>query len=100
MPNGVIWGGAVDGSNQLGAMVTWKDTATSPVGVWAATPCPVPRISRAATRDPQTRLGALAHIARAIAMATMAPILPERTGKVKPETLWNGGSEVLAHPVD
>src|SRR3989442_2133073 len=31
-PKGVIWGGAVDGSNQLGAIVTWKDTAISPAG--------------------------------------------------------------------
>src|SRR5262245_7729247 len=30
MPNGVIWGGAVEGSNQLGAMVTCQAMAASP----------------------------------------------------------------------
>src|SRR5262245_20693949 len=30
MPNGVIWGGAVDGSNQLGAMVTCQAMDASP----------------------------------------------------------------------
>ena len=40
MPNGVICGGAVDGSNQLGAMVTCQAMMASPVGVvWAAAPC-------------------------------------------------------------
>src|SRR5215470_3653535 len=32
MPNGVIWGGAVDGSNQLGAMVTCQAMVTWPEG--------------------------------------------------------------------
>src|SRR5260221_14593579 len=32
MPNGVIWGGAVEGSNQLGAMVTCHAIAASPEG--------------------------------------------------------------------
>src|SRR5262245_22779184 len=36
MPNGVIWGGAADGSNQVGAMVTCQAITASPAGVWAA----------------------------------------------------------------
>jgi hypothetical protein len=37
-----------------------------------------------------------AFIARAIAIATMAPILPERRGQVKPEPLLIGGAGVSA----
>src|SRR5215813_11116583 len=36
-PKGVICGGAVDGSNHVGAMVTWNARTTSPAG-WAAAP--------------------------------------------------------------
>ena len=40
MPKGVICGGAVDGSNQVGAIVTCQATITSPAGaVWAAAFC-------------------------------------------------------------
>src|SRR5437867_9075341 len=35
-PNGVICGGAVDGSNQVGAMVTWKAITAWPAGCCAA----------------------------------------------------------------
>ena len=37
MPNGVICGGAVEGSNQLGAIVTCQAMEACPAGVWAAT---------------------------------------------------------------
>src|SRR6266496_2932879 len=33
IPNGVIWGGAVDGSNHVGAIVTWNAMTASPAGV-------------------------------------------------------------------
>src|SRR5262245_40051459 len=36
MPNGVICGGAVDGSNQLGAMVTCHAVTARPAGTAAA----------------------------------------------------------------
>src|SRR4029453_7378440 len=32
VPKGVIWGGAVDGSNQVGAIVTCQAMITSPAG--------------------------------------------------------------------
>src|SRR4030095_16369277 len=32
IPNGVIWGGEVDGSNQVGAIVTCQAMTTSPAG--------------------------------------------------------------------
>ena len=39
MPKGVIWGGALDGSNQVGAIVTCQAMIASPAGpVWAAAP--------------------------------------------------------------
>ena len=46
-PNGVIWGGAVDGSNQLGASVTWNETVTSPEGSTAAQGATAARTSAA-----------------------------------------------------
>src|SRR6266508_3996265 len=46
-PNGVIWGGAVDGSNQVGAMVTWKAITACPAG-WAAAGTAAARASAAA----------------------------------------------------
>src|SRR5438105_5777698 len=50
MPNGVICGGAVDGSNQVGAMVTCHAITTSPAGVcWAMAGAAAPKISAAAT---------------------------------------------------
>src|SRR5262245_38319173 len=36
MPNGVICGGAVDGSNQLGAIVTCQAITTRPAGAGAS----------------------------------------------------------------
>src|SRR5688572_24213546 len=50
MPKGVICGGAVEGSNQLGAMVTCQAMVASPAGaVWAAAPRAVARVSPAAS---------------------------------------------------
>ncbi len=36
MPNGVIWAGAVDGSNQLGAIVTCQAMTARPAGAGSA----------------------------------------------------------------
>src|SRR2546425_766548 len=50
MPKGVICGGAVDGSNQVGAMVTGQAITASPAGVdWPCTPWTPPSVSAAAT---------------------------------------------------
>src|SRR4029077_20311634 len=58
MPNGVICAGAVDGSNQVGAIVTCHATTASPAGaVWAATSRVLPRTSRDATRSAKTTGG-------------------------------------------
>src|SRR5262245_31417242 len=52
MPNGVICGGAVDGSNQLGAMVTCQPMMTSPgAGACAHARAAVPATSRAVTMN-------------------------------------------------
>src|SRR5437667_5867690 len=42
MPKGVICGGAVDGSNHDGAMVTCQAIVASPCGVWPAAPWAIP----------------------------------------------------------
>src|SRR5881628_1453595 len=50
IPNGVIWAGAVDGSNHVGAMVTCHAMTTSPAGVaWPETSWATARLKRAAT---------------------------------------------------
>src|SRR5688572_23440128 len=49
MPNGVIWGGAVDGSNQLGAIVTCQAMVTWPAGVCPAAGGAAPRSAPAAS---------------------------------------------------
>src|SRR2546426_3279673 len=50
IPKGVICGGAVDGSNQVGAMVTGQAITASPAGVcWLFTPSTPPSVSAAAT---------------------------------------------------
>src|SRR5262245_17905232 len=50
MPNGVIWGGALDGSNHVGAMVTCQAITISPAGAgWARAGAAAPRTSAAAT---------------------------------------------------
>src|SRR5262245_18086021 len=50
VPNGVICGGAVDGSNQLGAMVTCQAITACPDGLgWADTCADDPTTSTAAT---------------------------------------------------
>src|SRR5206468_13102475 len=48
MPNGVICGGAVEGSNQLGAIVTCQAMTASPAGAgWPPTPWATPRVTTA-----------------------------------------------------
>jgi hypothetical protein len=61
MPNGVICGGAVDGSNQLGAMVTCHAMTASPVGVvWPAARATVTSVrERAASSERSRRRGAM-----------------------------------------
>src|SRR5262245_33425886 len=59
MPKGVIWGGAVDGSNHDGAMVTCQAITISPAAGWAVAPrarprSRVPAISHA-IREPHER---------------------------------------------
>src|SRR5206468_11607723 len=50
IPNGVICAGAVDGSNQVGAIVTCHATTASPAGAaWAVTSRVIPTIGRDAT---------------------------------------------------
>src|SRR2546426_9257392 len=58
IPKGVIWGGAVDGSNQVGLMVTGHAITASPVGVgWPVAPWTPPSVSSAATSSPTMRRG-------------------------------------------
>src|ERR1041385_1382250 len=52
MPNGVICGGGVDGSNQLGAIVTWHAMAARPGG--AGLPASA-RLAESATTAPSSR---------------------------------------------
>src|SRR5438093_3898189 len=48
MPNGVICAGAVEGSNQLGAIVTCQAMTASPAGAgWPPTPWATPRVTTA-----------------------------------------------------
>src|SRR5262245_7543752 len=51
MPNGVIWGGAVEGSNQLGATVTCQAMTARPAGA-AAVAGTTPEARRAMVSDP------------------------------------------------
>src|SRR5262249_47720987 len=56
-PNGVICGGAVDGSNQLGAMVMGQAITASPVGDgWPVTSRAAASVSITSTRSSTTRL--------------------------------------------
>src|SRR5215467_8096115 len=57
MPNGVICGGAVDGSNQLGAMVMGQAITASPAGGgWPVTSRAAPSVSTTGTRSGTRRL--------------------------------------------
>src|SRR3989442_6220460 len=61
MPNGVICGGAVDGSNQVGEIVTCQAMTASPAGAgWPAAGATRMRATRAATSDATSRL--MAHL--------------------------------------
>jgi hypothetical protein len=71
MPNGVICGGAVEGSNHEGAIVTCQAITTSPAAGWPAAPEAGPSIARAImhsaahpprARRPTTRAGDHAHL--------------------------------------
>src|SRR5690242_7885073 len=55
MPNGVICGGAVDGSNQVGAIVTCQASITLPDGCLAlsAASAPPPTASSPASTEPR-----------------------------------------------
>src|SRR5438034_593678 len=55
-PNGVIWGGAVDGSNQAGASVTWNETVTSPAGSAASAGAAAAATASAASRTTRARV--------------------------------------------
>src|SRR5437899_12459832 len=55
MPNGVIWAGAVDGSNHVGAMVTCQAMTASPVGVCAAARGTIARKKETAASRPARR---------------------------------------------
>src|SRR5262249_15340657 len=58
MPNGVIWGGAVDGSNHVGAIVTCQATVTSPAGAaCAATPRAAPKVAATNANSATMRMG-------------------------------------------
>src|SRR2546427_1580702 len=58
IPKGVIWGGAVDGSSQVGLMVTGHAITASPVGVgWPVAPWTPPSVSAPATSSPTMRRG-------------------------------------------
>src|SRR5215470_11860729 len=81
MPNGVICGGAVDGSNQLGAMVMGQAITASPAGAISpiASRDP-PSVSATSTRSRQIRLASPPFTVVAIrftpsaARATASPI--------------------------
>src|SRR6267142_4829265 len=56
VPKGVIWGGALDGSNQVGAIVTCQATMTSPLGAaWPAASWIVPNVRTAAASNKAIR---------------------------------------------
>src|SRR6201993_3167919 len=56
MPNGVICGGAVDGSNQPGEIVTCQAMTTRPAGAGAATiDGPAPNSAMAINSEPSAR---------------------------------------------
>src|ERR1700730_15260049 len=56
MPNGVICGGAVDGSNQLGEIVTCQAMTTRPAGAGAAAiERPAPNSTTAVKSEPSAR---------------------------------------------
>src|SRR5436190_23653076 len=56
MPNGVIWGGAVDGSNHVGAMVTCQAMTASPAGAdWPVASRAVTSATTAASPRTTTR---------------------------------------------
>jgi hypothetical protein len=65
MPNGVICGGAVDGSNQLGAIVTCHAMATRPDGAGAPAPARfAPNATMAASSSQAKARGSRAMVQR------------------------------------
>src|SRR5438477_4299443 len=71
MPNGVICGGAVDGSNQLGEIVTCHAMTTRPAGAGApAIDAPAPNSRMAAKDQPSARRK------RPCSSKIMRPLLP------------------------
>ena len=69
MPNGVIWGGAVEGSNQLGESVTCQAMVTWPAGGAAAA---VEALS-ASARLARSSRGVWNYVMTILPAATMAP---------------------------
>src|SRR6516164_2163671 len=89
MPNGVICGGAVDGSNQLGGMVTCHAMTARPDGAGApAVARPAPRATRAAISN-QAKARRRRWIVRAAMSAAMLVAAARRTAICRAEVRWH-----------
>src|SRR5215831_9895743 len=86
MPNGVICGGAVDGSNQLGAMMIGQAITASPAGgVWPVTSRAAPSVSTTSTRRGTRQLAS-----RLFTVASISCLLRQRrTGS---KEFWANGA--------
>src|SRR6516164_6625363 len=93
MPNGVICGGAVDGSNQLGGMVTCHAMTARPDGAGGpavARPVPrsAPRATTAASNNP-ARVLCRRWILRDAMSAAMLVAAARRTAICRAEVRWH-----------
>src|SRR5262245_1201909 len=78
MPNGVICGGAVDGSNQLGAIVIGQAITASPAGgVWPVTSRAAPSVSTTGTSSDTRRLASRFFTVASIPFS-LGSVAPER----------------------
>src|SRR5712671_2752092 len=93
MPNGVICGGAVDGSNQLGEIVTCQAMTTRPAGAGAAAiDGPAPNSTMAIISEPSARCRRPRH---ELIGASSQPLLHStRTSGLRP------GSGAFGEPAD
>src|SRR5437868_1681109 len=93
MPNGVICGGAVDGSNQLGEIVTCQAMTTRPAGAGAAViDGPAPNSTMAINSEPSARCGRPRH--ELIGASSQTSLHSTRTSGLRP------GSGAFGEPAD
>src|SRR3954452_13395774 len=75
MPNGVICGGAVDGSNQLGAIVTCQAITTCPDGSFASAASDTPTtVSSPAIIEPKTARRECRALNKLISVSSLRPL--------------------------